>query len=244
MTERDLRILKHIGLYRITLRPVLARLYFNDNESAMANVLKRLKGPGPRKPSNGDASVKKSGLIEIQSGLPGNVSYYQLTKLGTREAGVPEDRSEAFGNQALNLHLAMLWFCCAQRKRRFRVSSEDFPAVPTGDYCVLGEGQKRLLRVYSPAETAKRSSIHRAIAEHVDLLTSHPGTTQAVTDRCVGLAILVHSEGQARELKQAMRSGKGSFGKLHSRVFLVIEVVPSISTLSRMIYELRNGSPV
>ena len=244
MNERDLRILKHIGRYRITLRPILARLYFDNNESAMANVLKRLTGPTSRRTRGGEDPVKASGFIKIHSGLPGNISYYQLTKLGAKQAGVPDDRSEAFGTQAFNVHLAMLWFCCAHHKQRFRVSSEEFPSVPSGDYCLLGEEPKRLLRVYSPAETTTRSSIHRAIAEHADVLTSDPATAQAARDREVGLAILVHSEGQVRELKQAMRSDKGPLGRLHKQVHPVIEVVPSISTLSRMIYELRNSRPV
>lgn len=243
MTERDLRILKHIGMYRITLRPILARLYFDGNESAMANVIKRLKAREKGESEDEDKPVKSSGLIEVRSGLPGNISYYQLTKLGAKQAGVPDDRSKPFGSQALNLHLGMLWFCCAGSTKRFRVSDEHFPSFPPGDYCVTGEGSRKLLRVYAPAATAKRSSIHRAITEQAELLLSHPSTAQPVRDRSVGLAVLVHSSEQGRELKRAMRSGNGTFGKLHTHLHFVIEVVPSIATLSGMIHELRSTSP-
>lgn len=243
MTERDLRILKHIGMYRITLRPILARLYFDGNESAMANVLKRLNAPETVKAGRRAEAPSSSGLIKVRGGLPGNISYYQLTRLGARRVGVPEYRAEPFGNQALNLHLALLWFCCAGGSQRFRVSDEDFPSIPPGEYCVTAGERKKLLRVYAPTETAERSSIHRTIAEHAELLLSHPSTAQAVRDRSIGLAILVHSYEQGSELMRAMRSGKGTFGKLLTLMHVVIKPVPSIATLSGMIHELRSTSP-
>ncbi|MCA9281095.1 MAG: hypothetical protein H6812_00300 [Phycisphaeraceae bacterium] len=224
MNERDLAILKHIGLYRISLRPILARLFFDGNEPALANVLKRLKADG---------------RLQTCTGLPGNMSYYQLTKLGARDVGVPEARAGALGNQAFGQHLAILWFCCGTTKRRFRVPAEELPPVPAGEYCVTMEDGRRLLRVYAPSDTAERASIHRAIAEHVEVLSSDPVAGQHVRNRGIGIAILVHSIEQRDELKATMRSSDRALGGLR-KMFSVIEVVPSIATLSRMIHELRS----
>jgi len=226
MTDRDLAILKHLGLYRMSLRPILAKLFFKGNEPALANVLKRLKADG---------------RIAIRSGLPGNLSYYQLTKLGTREVGVPESRADPLGNQAFGQHLAILWFCFGSTTQRHRVPTEYLPPVPAGDYCVTTKEGTRLLRVYAPSDTAERPSIHRAIAEHLDVLRSDTFASPHLHDHSIGLAILVHSSDQRHELKMTMRSRGDALGGLRS-VYSVIEVVPSIATLSRMIHELRHTS--
>src|SRR3972149_107866 len=93
MEDRDLSILRHVGLYRITLRPVLERLFFAGG--SWGAVLQRLRSDG-----------------WLQAGkFPRNVSYYQLTPKAAAYLALPLSRATPFGAQALHKHLAILWFC-------------------------------------------------------------------------------------------------------------------------------------
>src|SRR5262245_16169686 len=104
--DRDLKIIRHIGLHRLSLRVVLEKLFFDGSESACDNVITRLR---------------KGGRIQAVRGLPDKYSYYQLTKQEATAQGFPEERAEPLGPQALHEHLAVLWFCCMGQRPRYRL---------------------------------------------------------------------------------------------------------------------------
>ena len=231
MTKRDLAILTHLGLYRLSLRPILARLFFANNETSLANVLKRLR---------------EDGLVEVRSGLPGNMSYYQLTVAGTKHIGVPTDRASTFERQAFDRHLAIVWFCCAESERRFRVPDDDLasllPGAPEGDCCLSQhKGHSRLLRVYTPAAKTKPANLKRHIRELAETMITDPSTEHRVQSRSLGLEVLVHSDGQRKDLNMLLRKPKAGV-TLASKMYCHVSLVPSVSTLAGMIHALRNNS--
>jgi hypothetical protein len=110
MQERDEKILKHIGLYRVSLRGVIEELFF-DGESC-DHVIQRLQ---------------ESGRIRAIKGLPDNLSYYQLTLSEARLRGIKQ-RAHRRGKQ-LAEDLAVLWFSCMGARPRPRLERKPLGKV-------------------------------------------------------------------------------------------------------------------
>ena len=158
LQPRDQKILDHIGRYRMTLRPVLDRLFFADESSGCGNVLKRLID---------------AGLVTARDGLPSKRRYYQLTAKGA-EGRVPLGRTKPMRAQSLRSAIAILWFCTMGDSPRTRIESwelrdiladeglvltanDDFvPEVPKRErieFADLGQGFWRVVAHYGFMET-------------------------------------------------------------------------------------------
>jgi hypothetical protein len=111
MQDRDERILKHIGLYRVSLRGVIEELFF-DGKSC-DHVIQRLLNEG---------------RIQAVEGLPDKLSYYQLTLRETRSRGIPKHRADSRGGR-LPEDLAVLWFACMGARPRPRVERKPLGKV-------------------------------------------------------------------------------------------------------------------
>lgn len=152
--ERDERILAHIGRYRVTLRPVLDRLFFGADSSGCGNVLARMLQAG---------SIRSRVLT-------GRLCYYQLTEKGA--AGrVPEGRSREIRGQALRGDLSILWFCCMQDVRRQRLEQAEtaklFPELRRVPHVVEPGEPKVLFRIRVVGPRTKPGQIVREIRRHV-----------------------------------------------------------------------------
>lgn len=248
MNDRDKLILAHLGLYRISLRPVMARMFFDGNDTALGNVLRRLSKSDENSEKTKNKK-KKEGLICARTGLSGNMSYYQLTRAGATAIGVPIDRSENFGDLALDQHLAILWFCCMTDKPRFRIEDADVQNalkvdIP-GSYCVGQEGEGlRMFRVYAPTESTQKDSLLRTIKSCIEKLESNDETAAWLKARTLGLGILVRSAGQRKSVIEIMRSPRRGSTLLNRTIYRV-EIVPSFSTLQstiKNIHELKHNT--
>src|SRR6478672_11983998 len=108
MTKRDEAIEKHIGENVLSIRAVIEAQFFKGKSSD--HVLNRLVNQGK---------------IQCRDGLPGGLSYYQLSKAEAQTLGFPEHRSRPRRSRALREALAVLWFCCMSEPSRRRIDRQD-----------------------------------------------------------------------------------------------------------------------
>ncbi len=178
MEDRDGKILDHIGRYRLTLRPVLDRLFFAQDSSGCGNVLARLIAQG---------------YVQARQVLPRRRCYYQLTKLGA--AGrVPESRARPLRGQALRTWLGVLWFCCMQGGKRRLLElaelSQALPGPPPGIHVVeAGEGY-RVFHVRVVGLRAKTGYVVRQVLQDMKVAMQQPKLAAWVRNRDYGFAVL------------------------------------------------------
>lgn len=217
MVPRDQAILQHIGLYRVTLRPILSRLFFG--EGSCAYVLHRLTA---------------GGLVQTRKGLRSNRSYYQLTLKGAGAAAVPADRSKPLGTQALHTHLSIAWFCCMQRVRRYRLEAEAVAGLlggeaPPGDHCVEDDPKRpRVYRVYAPGPTVVLRNVLRQVGEHIAEARGSPTARDWMRARAYAFGVLVETDERRAALRELLSSGPR--GTLHREAYVRVEVVPGVYT--------------
>lgn len=112
ITPRDLAILRHLGLYRVGVYPVLSGLFFNGNGPSCGIAVKRLA----------EAKGKRRALVQVQSkALPGKLSYATLLPVGCALVGVSAKRANPAGTLALNFAIGLEYFCCRGKQRRHRL---------------------------------------------------------------------------------------------------------------------------
>lgn len=223
MEDRDLTILRHVGLYRITLRPVLERVIFEGRSCGA--VLQRLRSEG---------------LLQVGK-FPRNVSYYQLTPKATAILALPVSRATPFGAQALHTHLAVLWFCCMGQARRFRLEPEKlgrlFPKqTPSGDHC-LDEEKKdkpRIYRLYAPDAHAATRNVVREIRASFHESTDNRELDKWVEAHRYAFAILVETPERRAALKAALKATYEGDRPLTGHAYFRVEVVPGLTSIASM----------
>lgn len=193
MNDRHVQFLRHVGLYRLSVRSVLQRQAFGGK--TIGNVIQTLR---------------REGLIVARRGLGGTLSYYQLTREGTVLVGLPEDRSKPFGSQALHSHLAILAFCCLNSTPRLRLESQAlaslFPeAPPPGDHCIEKGKVTRLYRVYAPGAATSMRAIRARVHELLEEAGQDPKLADWMEQRRYGFAVLVDSPERRAEVWDFVR---------------------------------------
>src|SRR3954467_6679377 len=104
MNERGDKILRHIGKYGRSIRPVIEKLFCAGGTSD--HILSRL--------------IKEKRIVS-HAGIPGGLCYYQLSLSEARARSVPEHRSRPKKGAALRQALQVLCFCCMSEKNRNRL---------------------------------------------------------------------------------------------------------------------------
>ena len=108
METLDQHILAHIARYHVTVRPVLS-LFVADIGTAAATI----------------GRLARRHMVLAQKGLPGNRSFYRLTRKGTAVAGVSEARARPLKAAAMFKHLGILMFCHVEGSGRYRLGPPD-----------------------------------------------------------------------------------------------------------------------
>lgn len=218
MNERHVQLLRHVGLYRVSIRGVLARQSF-----------------GGKTVGNAIQTVRREGLMVAHRGLGGTLSYYQLTRDGASLLGLPEDRARPFGAQALHTHLAIVAFCCLNGSARIRLDAQTLGALfpdnthPAGDHCLEKGKVTRLYRVYVPGAATSMRSIRARVHELLDEAGSQPKLSEWMEQRRYGLAVLVDSPGRRADVWNFVRGKNQPESETPtpmSVTHLVVESVP------------------
>lgn len=193
MQDRDREILHHTGLYRVTLRPVLAKLFFNGGDPD--KVLLRLRNEGYLRPA-----------VDFQG-----ISLYQLTKKGASAVGLPEDRARRFREQALYKHLGLLLFCFDEGSKRVRLEDGDLESlfgekIPDGTHCVDSlDGKIVIDNVYVPGPQTSIRAVVRRVRDSIHASDQNPVLRQYVDDRRYRYVVLVEHDSKREALMKAFR---------------------------------------
>ena len=220
--SRDDRLMDHLGLYRISLRPIVERLFFDGKNSG--NVIQRL------------LNQKR---IQSRSGLPRRMRYYQLSAAEAKTRGFPVGRTEPFGSQALNTHLGVLWFCCAGETRRHLVEPDDLQrqfgeGLPSGPHAVEQDyAMHRLWRLRVAAAEAEDNSLIRWLRKEMAALSRHSQLATPLRTRQYAFMLLVDTKTRVPALEQSILEAG-----LTEDALIQVEFAPSHLTLAEAVKQL------
>lgn len=221
---RRQRILEHIGRYRLSMRPVLSKLFFEGK--SCDNVLRALV---------------EGGFVQVRSRasrLPGGWSYYQLTPAAAAELGVPANRALPLSPASLEKNLAILWFCCMTEPRRSRLDRRHLEALigadRAGDYCVEPAATQRIYRLFPVSPKARSDYFLKAIRTDLEAALGEKALADYLAVRLYGYAVLVSSQTWKLRAEAALR--KASLAKTAP---WIVEVVPGAATLPTFLAEER-----
>lgn len=222
MTERDEKILRHIGLYRLSLRAVISRHFFDDGNPG--NVLQRLK--------DGDR-------IRYRQGLSGRLSYYQLTPQEATVRFQSTKRAQPLKGQSLNANLAILWFCCMADKKRERLEKAHLVKLfqdeaPSGPHCLEGGDSYCVLRLFPASAKTNNANLIARVQHYLQRASQQPPLDKWVTNRQYGFAILVETRERVESLQNAL--SKLGFDK---KARFAVEQVPGPQTIRRALNDIR-----
>lgn len=220
--SRDDRILDHIGLYSISLRPVLERLFFDGRNCG--NVIQRLT---------------RQEKIVSRPGLPSRIRYYQLTPSEATARAFPQHRTEPLGTQAINKHLAVLWHCCIADGKRYRLERSDVKSkvskhLPPGDYAVeQNDGKHRITRLRIASSDAEDSSILRWVRGEISKAAKHPALRRLQRSGQIAYTLLADVETRIPSLEKTLDDSG-----LLEQATVVVSFAPSPQTLAIALRQL------
>ncbi|MCC6763351.1 MAG: hypothetical protein IT293_01700 [Deltaproteobacteria bacterium] len=181
---RDERLLAHLGLYHVSLRPILERLFFDGADAR--NVLGRLAA---------------AGRIRSRPLRGGPLRLYQLTAAEAATRGLPH-RAHPLGSRALAEALAVLWFAACDEPLRYRLERPELEALlgtepPHGPHVVEPGEPPRVYRVYVPGPQTRTTVIVKTLARYAGALTANEILASWMKNRLYAVAVLL-DEGQRR----------------------------------------------
>lgn len=187
-------ILQHIARYRVTVRPIVARLSSPDEnpEAALAGLIRR-------------------GLVAAHKGLPGNRSVYRLTKQGTAVVEVSEARARPLRSQAIFKHLGILLFCHVEGSGRYRIEDGELrdligEPLPDGAHCMgMVDSRVAIFNTYVPGPRTTIRSIVRHIREQLTAFRAMPQLRSLLHDRVYGFAIITETTQRRKAILDVLR---------------------------------------
>jgi hypothetical protein len=224
LTERDENILRHVGLYTISIRKVIEHVFFGGADSD--NVISRLLESGYLQKNGGDPSRTAA--------LPGGISYYQLSSREAVRLDVPIHRTQPRQPEVLRKSVAVLWYCTMHpgimRRRLERWELTDLfgkdadrgRGFRTSHAIQLDGNQSAILRLYAPS-SAEHTFI-RTLRIEADLAAAHATIASWVQRTTYRFVILVESQTRATRLSRRLAT-------LALPVKCSVELAPSLDTL-------------
>lgn len=185
---RDGWILDHIAAYRLTIRAVLSKLFFEGRSPD--NVIRRL-------------SPKK---LQSCGPLDDGFSWYQLSKAEATRRKL-WSRATPLNGHRLHEALATLWFCCGNESRRNRHEASEFtdvssPLPGSHPYCVAESEPPVLYRVIVPGTGSQDDSILKTVRDAAEESFQHPDLHAWLKNGTFRLAVLVEEELRVPHLQQ------------------------------------------
>lgn len=230
LLPRDIAILRHIGLYRIGLYPVISRLFCEGKSPA--GVLGRLAKPQDKKllPPLLRVHRKAIGVTKTRK----KYSYATLLDAALPLISVPGTRAESIGPAAIEFAIGMSWYCCCGESRRYRLEPEeveglwntDAGSLPRTQFFAASEelGHPMLLRLYhatSDAATAVKRLRHH-VRDAVDDRTIRPWLEAGD----LGFGVMVSQPAEVDAYRAAI-----SAERLELDARFVVDVGPTSQTL-------------
>jgi len=225
MKTRDDNILEHIGRYHLSTRAVIEHLYFEDK--TCDHVIQRLL---------------EERRIQSFPGLPGGLSYYQLTLSEARRRGVPQHRTQPHHASSLREALAVLWFCCMSGKKRKRIERRQLTKLfGRGKgfghpHCAEEtETESVIYRIYAPGPNSRNDYRIRTLHEECKIALAHPRLAEWVMAEAFRFALIVETPGRHQTMKELVEL-KGPWP-----VRIHLELVPDVGELAAQIRAFRQS---
>jgi hypothetical protein len=182
----------------------------------------------------------KDGYLQARQGLPGGVSYYQLTAKGTNLLGLSVSRSTPFGQQALQTHIALLWYCCMSETRRYRLEEDVLKRLfktepPPGDHCLEQGPTLRIYRAYAPGPHTIVNNVVRQLRDLFDAAMTRPIVRKWVDARQYRFVIFTETDERRRALRDAIKRTCDEQGVLASQAPISVEAVPGLRTIKEAV---------
>ncbi|MBC7818929.1 MAG: hypothetical protein IAG10_18735 [Planctomycetaceae bacterium] len=222
MSDRDDCILAHIGLYHLSLRPVIEELFFEGRNCG--NVIQRL------------VAAKQ---LQSRDGLPGRLSYYQLSRGEANRRGLPASRARPPQNQALHTALAVLWFCTMSGPGRHRLEPAEldraFPQCPpNGIHCIERDRNTfRLFRMKVTDPTSDDAGLLRSLRKSVFETADLPGLRPWMQTGRYCFAILTETETRVQRIRELIQADE----QLVDVATFIVEQAPGVRTLNQALHE-------
>lgn len=222
MYDRDDCILAHIGLYHLSLRPIIEELFFDGRNCG--NVVQRLLAEK---------------YLQARDGLPGRLSYYQLSRAEASRRGLPESRSRGPQNQAIHTALAVLWFCTMAGRNRHRLEPADvervFPqSAPIGIHCIERHDTiYRLIRMKVTDPASDDASLLRSLRKSVFETADLPGLRPWMQTGRYCFAILTETETRVQRIRELIQADE----QLAEVAKFIVEQAPGVRTLNQALHE-------
>jgi hypothetical protein len=221
MTERDEKILKHIGKYGLSIRPVIEKLFLDG--ATCDHVVNRL--------------VKEKRIVSA-AGIPGGLCYYRLSLSEARARCVPEHRARPKKGAALRQALQVLWFCCMSDKNRNRLERKKVGEMfGNGNgsgkpHCAEVDAEHSIVyRVYAPGPNSRDDYLLKCIRSDYERGIERPELRGWMEARSFAFAVLVETTARKERLKRLI-SKTGPYA-----VRILVEVVPGLSNITIMLRE-------
>lgn len=207
-------LLAHVYRYRVTLRPVLARMLFNGRDADHAL-----------------RCLREAHYLVSRPG-PGGTAIYTLTRRGAALLG-SDERGRKFGPQALHQHLSVLRFCFEGFPLRVRVDDDHSIRVMLGsDYSKVAHVAERgkngtvLFNCYAPGETTRVKAVKRRTRHYIHAAYLQAEHRRMILDRRYGFVILVETEGRRKHLRKALgRPEPDGRGSLMQQARILVHVL-------------------
>lgn len=216
-------ILRHIGLYRLTLLEVASQLFCSGNAGRAGRFL---------------GSLAKDGYLnrhdKIENGaLPGGITIYTLTPEGARAAGVGKERGQPLGPSALPTHLAVLWFCCLSDRRRYRLEPEELTlllgdeSIHQNTACCITEEEDgpRVYRIF-PTKANPINAIGQ-LRKSVSEAWENPTLRSWMESGELGFVVLAESKSKCSDLDKLMRKNFRDDERIEHDCHVLIRFAPS-----------------
>ena len=219
MEDRDEKILRHIGRYRVSIRAVIEQLFFSGE--SCDHVLQRLS---------------KDGRVQThRAAIPGGLSYYQLSLTEARRLGFPDSRARQDKTKLLRRELAVLWFCCMTPNRRKRLEREEYRYLGSGKglasphVAELAADRSTIYRVYLPGPEIRDERFVDVLRDDAFLTIQHPQLSEWADRGTYQIALVVENQDRADKLQRMIEQ------RTFPRVGIHCEVVPPFELLYRAV---------
>ena len=222
MLPRDEKILKHVALYRLSIRAVIEHLFFDGKSSD--DVIARL--------------VNEEKCLQVAK-LPNRISYYYLSVTAARKRGVKESRAQGGQARSLRRSLAVLWFCCMTPTNRHRIERNTLTklfgrhnglGIP---HCwePIGEKGRLIHRIYTPGPNTPDDDVVRTLRKDAESTIAHPQLAPLVLAHLYVFAVLVEHPQRLEKIRETLDRAAPL------PVSVKIELTPDVQDLAAAVRE-------
>jgi len=234
----DLAVLRHVGLYRLTMPLVVERVFSKRYGGNAGTTLGQLARAG----------LLRDHKTVAEGAFTNGVRFFTITPEGVKVVSAAEDRGKPLGPPAQRLHLATLWFCCLSDHRRYRLEPAELNPIfgkkalhPNVAVCLAEEAEgPRMYRVYESTTSAGSTikKVRQTIAKMWNTQVLRPWMNSGQ----LGIAVLAETTDKCERLEAAIRRVAKGKPSIADECNVIVRFAPSPVTVSDALMELNKAA--